>query len=174
MVGLVAHHLKSLPLLLQVIEDQLLALTTNVCDPSCEPHWLFQPLRRLGEGRVLFDEVANAYLYVELVGIGVCFGVHFEVIYHLGPVLEIGCRVQNLFLLGFFLFALLLFGFFSSFLSLLDLHLLLFFEPLLLIFAEFLLPFVLVFFLLEFSCSSLGFLFFLAFLSFLHRYVKEI
>ena len=83
MVGFIAHDLKPLSVLFQVIEDKFFALAPNIGDSGSNTNWFLKPLRGLGDGRILLDEIADVYLNMELVGVGISFGIFFEISYHL-------------------------------------------------------------------------------------------
>jgi len=116
---------------------------------GCDRNNLFKPFSRFSHVLIGLNELFDRFLNVELVRVGVSFGVFLEVGDHLASILKVSCGIKNF--LFFFLFGL-SFSFFSFFSRLFSL----FGSFLSFFFLEFLL--LLLSFLFVFAQSSLTFL----------------
>lgn len=86
--------------MLQVDEDEVLALVPDAVDAAGDRGLLFQPLSLGGDGSVLLDKFWDGLCDVELVGVGVGLLGFFEFDDHLRPILEVLCGVEDLFGFG--------------------------------------------------------------------------
>ena len=91
----IAHYLKLLTLLVQVIEDKL-ALLADGGDPGSHCDLFIEPLLSLTEWVVFLNELGQTVLHMELVGIGVSLRVLLQLSDHLAPVVVVGGGIQLL------------------------------------------------------------------------------
>ena len=78
----VAHYLKLFVISSDVVENEVLALATNVGDPSRNTCLLFLEHSLFGVFQVGANELAHCQLHIELVWIGVGFWGLLQLIHH--------------------------------------------------------------------------------------------
>jgi hypothetical protein len=96
----VAHDLHAHALLLDVDEDQVLALAADVGDSAGKGDLLGQPLALHGQGLEPLDELVDGEADVELVGVGIGVGGLLQFGDHFGAIFEVLGGVKDFLLLG--------------------------------------------------------------------------
>lgn len=138
----ITHNLQFFTLTLQIVENKIFSLCSDVCNSACNRCLFFEEIAYLAQGIVLFDKIWYTDSDIELVGIWICLWGFFQFFDHVWSVLIILSGVENNFFLLLLFLLELWFGFlFGLFLSFLSSKTFLLFESFLFIFAQLALAF---------------------------------
>lgn len=151
-VGRVAHYLKPLTFLFEIIEDEFFSHVSDVGDSGSKRNWLFKPFSVLSQRSVFLDELRNRQFDIEFMWVRICQWSLLKFIHHLGPILKVSSWIKNFFFFNFFFFAFFVFCFFGSFsclFCLFSFNSFLFLQSLLFVFTQLLFGFLPCFFFLR-------------------------